>query len=82
MCSAAELEHAGAKEALSLAARTGATGIKNAAVPNAGACCAVSPRRRAAEVCKVHGKLSCLMINDLDAGIGHFENTQASWAGV
>ncbi|EFN56322.1 hypothetical protein CHLNCDRAFT_144763 [Chlorella variabilis] len=32
--------------------------------------------RRAAEVSKVHGKLSCLMINDLDAGIGHFENTQ------
>lgn len=25
---------------------------------------------------KVHGKLSCLMINDIDAGIGHFENTQ------
>lgn len=24
----------------------------------------------------MHGKLSCLMINDLDAGIGHFENTQ------
>ncbi|PSC73399.1 ribulose bisphosphate carboxylase oxygenase chloroplastic [Micractinium conductrix] len=32
--------------------------------------------RRAAEVSKVHGKLSCLMINDLDAGLGHFENTQ------
>ncbi|KAL4448554.1 hypothetical protein ABPG75_005773 [Micractinium tetrahymenae] len=32
--------------------------------------------RRAAEVSKVQGKLSCLMINDLDAGIGHFENTQ------
>lgn len=26
----------------------------------------------------MHGKLSCLMINDLDAGIGHFENTQVS----
>lgn len=24
----------------------------------------------------MHGKLSCLMINDLDAGLGHFENTQ------
>ena len=33
-------------------------------------------RRRAAEVARVHGKLTCLMINDLDAGIGHFENTQ------
>lgn len=32
--------------------------------------------RRASEVSKVHGKLSCLMINDLDAGIGHYENTQ------
>ena len=45
----------------------------SASVPLPGA----SPRgRRAAEVSKVHGKLSCLMINDLDAGIGHFENTQ------
>lgn len=32
--------------------------------------------RRAAEVSKVHGKLSCLIINDIDAGLGHFANTQ------
>jgi hypothetical protein len=32
--------------------------------------------RRAAEVSRVHGKLSCLVINDIDAGIGHFANTQ------
>eukprot|EP00210_Caulerpa_lentillifera_P001274 g1230.t1 len=32
--------------------------------------------RRASEVSRVHGKLSCLLINDLDAGIGHFSNTQ------
>ena len=32
--------------------------------------------RRAAELSRVRGKLSCLLINDLDAGIGHFENTQ------
>lgn len=34
--------------------------------------------KRAAEVCKNQGKLSCLMINDLDAGIGRFENTQCT----
>lgn len=32
--------------------------------------------RKAAELSKVRGKLSCLLINDLDAGIGRFENTQ------
>ena len=32
--------------------------------------------RKAAEVSRVRGKLSCLLINDLDAGIGHFANTQ------
>eukprot|EP01024_Parvocaulis_polyphysoides_P073597 TRINITY_DN9482_c0_g4_i2.p1 TRINITY_DN9482_c0_g4~~TRINITY_DN9482_c0_g4_i2.p1 ORF type:complete len:437 (-),score=50.92 TRINITY_DN9482_c0_g4_i2:275-1585(-) len=34
--------------------------------------------RRAAEISKVYGKLSCLMINDLDAGIGRFGNTQCT----
>lgn len=34
--------------------------------------------RRAAELSKVRGKLSCLMINDIDAGIGRFENTQVT----
>ncbi|XP_024524612.1 ribulose bisphosphate carboxylase/oxygenase activase, chloroplastic [Selaginella moellendorffii] len=32
--------------------------------------------RTAAQVVKNQGKLSCLMINDIDAGIGRFENTQ------
>jgi hypothetical protein len=32
--------------------------------------------RRAAELSKVRGKMSCLMINDIDAGLGHFVNTQ------
>ncbi|KAL4518051.1 hypothetical protein Ndes2526B_g01513 [Nannochloris sp. 'desiccata'] len=32
--------------------------------------------RKASELSKVRGKLSCLMINDLDAGVGHFDNTQ------
>ena len=32
--------------------------------------------RKAAEMSRVRGKLSCLLINDLDAGVGHFENTQ------
>jgi hypothetical protein len=26
----------------------------------------------------VRGKLSCLLINDLDAGLGHFKNTQVT----
>ncbi len=34
--------------------------------------------RRAAELSKVRGKLSCLLINDLDAGLGHFANTQTT----
>lgn len=32
--------------------------------------------RKAAELSKTRGKLSCLLINDLDAGIGRFGNTQ------
>jgi len=32
--------------------------------------------RKASELSKVRGKLSCLMINDLDAGVGHYSNTQ------
>lgn len=32
--------------------------------------------RRASEVSRVRGKLSCLLINDIDAGVGHFDNTQ------
>ena len=31
---------------------------------------------KAAELSKVRGKLSCLLINDVDAGLGHYENTQ------
>jgi len=27
---------------------------------------------------KVRGKFSCLLINDLDAGIGHFKDTQVT----
>jgi hypothetical protein len=32
--------------------------------------------RKAAELSRVRGKLAALMINDLDAGIGRFGNTQ------
>lgn len=32
--------------------------------------------RKASQVAKIRGKMSCLLINDIDAGIGHFENTQ------
>ena len=32
--------------------------------------------RKASELSRHRGKLSCLLINDIDAGIGHFENTQ------
>ncbi len=32
--------------------------------------------RKASDLSKVRGKLSCLMINDIDAGLGHFDNTQ------
>lgn len=39
------------------------------------------PHRKAAELSKVRGKLSCLVINDLDAGIGRFGNTQVGAAG-
>lgn len=34
--------------------------------------------RRAAEMSKVRGKFSCLVINDLDAGIGIFKDTQVT----
>jgi len=34
--------------------------------------------RTAAQVIKNQGKLSCLMINDLDAGIGRFQETQCT----
>lgn len=32
--------------------------------------------RKASELSRVRGKLSCLIINDIDAGLGHFGNTQ------
>eukprot|EP00879_Flechtneria_rotunda_P006147 GHRR01006464.1.p1 GENE.GHRR01006464.1~~GHRR01006464.1.p1 ORF type:complete len:282 (+),score=70.27 GHRR01006464.1:431-1276(+) len=34
--------------------------------------------RKAAELSKTRGKLSCLVINDLDAGVGRFGNTQVT----
>lgn len=34
--------------------------------------------KRAAEVCRVQGKMSCLIINDIDAGLGRFKNTQVT----
>eukprot|EP00882_Tetradesmus_deserticola_P007825 GHRQ01008237.1.p1 GENE.GHRQ01008237.1~~GHRQ01008237.1.p1 ORF type:complete len:325 (+),score=170.99 GHRQ01008237.1:94-1068(+) len=34
--------------------------------------------RKAAELSRTRGKLSCLVINDLDAGIGRFGNTQVT----
>ena len=34
--------------------------------------------RKAAEMSKVRGVMSCLMINDIDAGLAHFANTQVS----
>lgn len=34
--------------------------------------------RRAAEISKVRGKMSCLIINDIDAGLGHFKHTQVT----
>lgn len=34
--------------------------------------------RKAAELSRVRGKLSCLLINDLDAGLGHFKATQTT----
>lgn len=42
-------------------------------------CCAIY--RKAAELSKVRGKLSCLVINDLDAGVGRFGNTQVGASG-
>jgi hypothetical protein len=36
--------------------------------------------RKAAELSRVRGKLSALMINDLDAGIGRFGNTQVGFS--
>ncbi|GFH18353.1 ATPase_AAA_core domain-containing protein [Haematococcus lacustris] len=32
--------------------------------------------KKAGELSKVRGKFSVLMINDIDAGLGHFDNTQ------
>ncbi|KAK9814001.1 hypothetical protein WJX73_008754 [Symbiochloris irregularis] len=32
--------------------------------------------RRAAEMARARGRLTCLLINDIDAGVGHFDNTQ------
>jgi hypothetical protein len=40
-------------------------------------CTAFNPKQ-AGELSKVRGKLSALLINDIDAGLGHFENTQVS----
>lgn len=34
--------------------------------------------RKASEMSKVRGKMTCLMINDIDAGLGHFANTQVT----
>ena len=34
--------------------------------------------RTAADVVRVHGKMSALVINDLDAGLGRFAGTQAT----
>lgn len=39
------------------------------------------PCRKAAELSRTRGKLSCLLINDLDAGIGRFGNTQVGGGG-
>ena len=38
--------------------------------------------RRAAEVAKVRGRLPCLMINDLDAGVGIQEGVQRTVRGL
>ena len=40
--------------------------------------CSRDRYRKAAEMSKVRGKFSCLLINDLDAGIGHFKDTQVT----
>lgn len=34
--------------------------------------------RKASELSRVRGKLTCLLINDLDAGVGRFEKTQVT----
>lgn len=34
--------------------------------------------RKAAEMSKVRGKMTALVINDIDAGVGHFANTQTT----
>ncbi len=34
--------------------------------------------RKAAEMSRTRGKFTCLLINDLDAGIGHFKDTQVT----
>lgn len=34
--------------------------------------------RKASDMSKVRGKMTCLMINDIDAGLGHFANTQCT----
>ncbi|GAX74854.1 hypothetical protein CEUSTIGMA_g2300.t1 [Chlamydomonas eustigma] len=34
--------------------------------------------RKAADMSKVRGVMTCLMINDIDAGLAHFENTQVT----
>jgi hypothetical protein len=34
--------------------------------------------RKAAEIIRNHGKMSCLIINDIDAGVGRFKRTQAT----
>ena len=34
--------------------------------------------RKAAEMSRTRGKFSCLLINDIDAGIGHFKDTQVT----
>lgn len=34
--------------------------------------------RRASELSRVRGVMTCLLINDLDAGVGRFSNTQVS----
>ena len=32
--------------------------------------------RKASDMSKVRGVMTCLMINDIDAGLAHFKNTQ------
>ena len=37
--------------------------------------------RKASEIIKNQGKMSCLIINDIDAGVGRFKQTQATVGG-